>query len=225
LTRKHGIIVLWNPGIKAICQILEKGLNLYDKERSITFCEVIMADRQEPRFSKERWGFLFQYTQIKMRNPLYLIISLIIISGCVASAVPRSGRLYDMDKGIVIEALIEDARKVHGRITAKNTITGEIFQGEYNSIRDDVAQRSQAIGGSLGSTSGSVGPHSFSQSGHDWAMAFGFSFEERNRIYGAATMVGDKNTIIEAVYSVDRQSLHGYGVARDNQGGRYKLHF
>jgi hypothetical protein len=181
-----------------------------------------MADRQKPRFSKERWGFLFQYSQIKMRNPLCLIISLVIISGCVASAIPRSARLYDMDKGVVIEALIEDARKVHGQITAKNQITGENF---VNSIRDDVARRSQSMGGSFGSGSGSVGPYSSSQSGYDWAMAFGFSFEERNRIYGAATMVGDKNTIIEAVYSVDRQSLHGYGVARDNQGGRYKLHF
>ena len=184
-----------------------------------------MADRQKPRFSKERGGFLFQHMQIIIRNPLCLIISLIIISGCVAPAIPRSARLYDMDKGVVIEALIEDARKVHGQITAKNQITGENFQGEYNSIRDDVARSSQAIGGSFGSGSGSVGPYSLSHSGYDWAMAFGFSFEERNRIYGAATLVGDKITIIEAVYSVDRQSLHGYGVARDNQGGRYKLHF
>jgi hypothetical protein len=184
-----------------------------------------MANRQKPRFSKERWGFPFQYPQIKKRNPLFIIILLTFISGCLSSAVPRSGRLYDMDKGIVIEALIEDARKVHGRITAKNTMTGEIFVGEYNSIRDDVARRSQTAGGSFGSGSGNVGPYSSSQSGYDWAMAFGFSFEERNRIYGAATMVGDKSTIIEAVYSVDRQSLHGYGVARDNQGGRYKVHF
>jgi hypothetical protein len=144
-----------------------------------------MADRQKPHFSKERWGFLFQCSQTKMRNALYLVTFLFIISGCVASAIPRSGRLYDMDKGVVIEALIEDARKVHGQITAKNQITGENFVGEYNSIRDDVARRSQAIGGSLGSGSGSVGPYSFSQSGYDWAMSFGFSFEERNRIYGA----------------------------------------
>jgi hypothetical protein len=101
----------------------------------------------------------------------------------------------------------------------------ERISSANNSLRDDVARRSQAIRGSFGSGSGSIGAYSFSQSGYEWATAFGFSFDERNRIYGAATMVGDKNTIIEAVYSVDRQSLHGHGVARDNQGGRYKLHF
>jgi hypothetical protein len=179
----------------------------------------------KPHFSKEWWGFLFQYPQIKMRKSLFLVTFLFIISGCVASPIPRSARLYDMDKGVVIEALIEDARKVHGQITAKNQITGEIFLGEYNSIRDDVVRTSQGLGGSFGSSQGTAGPYSFSQSGYGWATAIGFSFEERNRIYGAATMVGDKTTIIEAVYSVDRQSLHGYGVARDNQGGRYKLHF
>jgi hypothetical protein len=64
LTR-GGIVVLWKRGIKAICQILEKGLNLYEKESSrkypITFSVVIMADRQIPRFSKERWGLLFTW--------------------------------------------------------------------------------------------------------------------------------------------------------------------
>jgi hypothetical protein len=65
-----------------------------------------------------------------MRKALYLVAFLIIISGCVASPIPRSARLYDMDKGVVIDALIEDARKVHGQITAKNQITGENFLGE-----------------------------------------------------------------------------------------------
>ena len=100
-----------------------------------------MADSQKPRFSKERWGSLFQYSQMKRQKSLYSIISLIIISGCAASPIPRSARLYDMDKGVAIEAFIEDARQVHGQITAQNQTTGENFQGEYNSIRDDVTRR------------------------------------------------------------------------------------
>ena len=162
---------------------------------------------------------------MNMRSALFLILFLFLFLSCVASPIPRSVRLYDMDKGVTIEAVIKDARQVHGEITAKNQSTGEAFVGEYNSIRDDVARTTSGLGGSYGSGYGSVGPYSLSQSGYGWATAFGFSFEERNRIYGAATMVGDKNTIIEAVYSVDRQSLHGYGVARDNLGGHYKLHF
>ena len=179
----------------------------------------------KPRFSNERWGFLFGETKMKTRTALLLISILFLFLSCVAPSVQRSVRLYDIDKGVTIEAVIKDARQVHGEITAKNQSTGEAFVGEYNSIRDDVARTTSGLGGSYGLGYGSVGPYSLSQSGYGWATAFGFSFEERNRIYGAATMVGDKNTIIEAVYSVDRQSLHGYGVARDNLGGHYKLHF
>ncbi len=162
---------------------------------------------------------------MKTRSVFSLFLVLFLFSSCVSSPISRSVRLYDMEKGVTIEAVIKDARQVHGQITAKNQITGEVFIGEYNSIRDDIARRTSGLGGSFGSGYGSVGPYSFSQSGYAWATAIGFSFEENNRIYGAATMVGNKNTIIEAVYSVDRQSLHGYGVARDNLGAHYKLHF
>ncbi len=184
-----------------------------------------MVVHSELNFSEEQWGFLFIETKMMTRTTLLLISILFLFPSCVAPPIPRSVRLYDMDKGVTIEAVINDARQVHGEITAKNQITGEFFIGEYNSIRDDVVRSSSALGGSFGSGYGSVGPYSLSQSGYGWATAYGFSFEERNRIYGAATMVGDKSTIIEAVYSVDRQSLHGYGVARDNHGGFYKLHF
>jgi hypothetical protein len=184
-----------------------------------------MVVHSVPNFSDEQWGFLFVEKKMMTRTSILLISILFLFSSCVAPPISRSVRLYDMDKGVTIEAVIKDARQVHGKITGKNQTTGEFFVGDYNSIRDDVVRKSSALGGSFGSGHGSVGPYSLSQSGYSWATAFGFSFEERNRIYGAATMVGDKNTIIEAVYSVDRQSLHGYGVARDNHGGFYKLHF
>jgi hypothetical protein len=176
-----------------------------------------MADRQKPHFSKEMWGFLFTVMSI--------VAILIVFSSCTKSPISRTVRLYDMDKGTTIEAFINDARQVHGEITAKNKVSGEVFVGEYNSIRDDVARTSSSLGGAFGSNLGSVGPYALSQSGYSWATALGFSFEERNKIYGAATMIGDRKTIIEAVYAVDRQSLHGYGVARDNIGTFYKLHF
>jgi hypothetical protein len=154
-------------------------------------------------------------------------LAFLLLMQCLGSAcaVPRTARLYDLDTGIVMEAYIEDARQTQGRITAVNPVTGENFTGEYTSIRNDVVRSSYGIGGSSVSGYATSGATSLSYSGYGWATAYGFSFDQPTALYGAATLVGDKGTVIEVVYQVDRRTVHGYGVGRDNQGGRYKDHF
>jgi hypothetical protein len=153
-------------------------------------------------------------------QPLTVIfLILFLFSSCAAPAIPRTVRLYDLNKGSVMEAFIEDARQIHGKITAVNHETGESFTGEYTSIRDDVVKSSYGSGYVTG------GPSSLYHSSYGWATAYGFSFDQPTKIYGAATLVGNRGTVIEVVYAVDRRVLHGHGVGRDNQGNRYKLHF
>jgi hypothetical protein len=143
----------------------------------------------------------------------------------LACAVPRTARLYDLDKGIVMEAYVADARQSHGKITAVNPVSGETFTGEYTSVANDVIRSSYGMGGSNVSGYATSGASSLSYSGYGWATAYGFSFDQPTASYGAATLVGNEGTVIEIVYQVDRRTQHGYGVGRDNQGGRYKLHF
>ncbi len=154
-----------------------------------------------------------------------ILFVLFLFSSCVAPTIPRSVRLYDLNNGNITEAFIEDARQIHGTITAINNATGENFSGEYTSIRDDVAK--PAIGLVRSKTSGYVTGNSLSLYGssYGWATAYGFSFDKPNKLYGAATLIGNKGSIIEIIYEVDRNALHGHGVGRDNHGNRYKLHF
>ena len=142
-----------------------------------------------------------------------------------AVAVPRTARMYDLDKGTIIEGLIKDARQTHGIITAENRATGERFAGEYTSITDDRVKSSFGIAASKTSGYATGGTSHLSYSGYGWANAYGFSFDQPRKIFGAATIVGDKGTVIEIVYAVDRRNLHGHGVGRDNKGNRYKVHF
>jgi len=150
---------------------------------------------------------------------------LLLISSCAVPKVARTGRLYNLANGNVMETVIEDARQVHGMIRAINRQTGENFEGEYNSVRNDVVSGTYGMKQTNTSVFGTGASAPLSLSSYGWATAYGFSFNERTKIYGAATLVGNKGTVIEVVYAVDRHSLHGYGVGRDNRGGHYKMHF
>lgn len=129
---------------------------------------------------------------------------LVLLMGC-ATNFCRDVRLYNTLSGNILHGQILDARQTHGQIMLTNQKTGEQFNGDYTSIPND--------------SSGMV------MQSHQWANAYGFSFNKPRAIYGEGILVGSSGTVIEIVYTVDRRSLHGHGVGRDNKGNQYKLHF
>lgn len=133
--------------------------------------------------------------------------------------------MYNLDTGNIIEGVIQDARQTSGTITAENRSTGEKFSGEYTSIPADRVKQSMGVAGSDVHAQGTTNDSYFSYSGYGWANAYGFSFDQPTKIFGAATLVGDNGTVVEVVYAVDRRQLHGHGIGRDNRGNRYRVHF
>ncbi len=137
------------------------------------------------------------------RSPL--IFAVILIVCAIGCATPRDVKLYHIESGTVITGQIKNAKKTHGHIELINPNSGERFVGEYTSIPND--------------------SNSLSYATSRWAKTYGFSFNKPRMIYGQAIIQGNAGTIIEIVYAVDRKTLHGYGVGRDNNGNQYKLHF
>lgn len=141
--------------------------------------------------------------KLVMKPVVIIAIAMGLALGC--APVPREVRIYDLETGAIITAQIKDARQTHGEISMIHPSTGETFTGEYTSIPRD------KINKSFFST--------------HWGMVYGFSFNEPRAIYGQATCIGNRGTTIEIVYAVDRKTLHGHGVGRDNSGNEYKVHF
>jgi hypothetical protein len=129
-----------------------------------------------------------------------------ILYGC-----PSTARLYKLDTAEIIHLNFKIDGTKHGKITGKLP-NGKELIGEYNILS----------GGST--SSGTSGANSVDFEEYAWATAQGFSFNEPNVKYGSATLEGD-GLLIEIVYAVLAWTTHGYGVGRDNQGGRYRVKF
>ena len=145
---------------------------------------------------------------MKIKHSLLSCLLTFFLLGCASHYVlpppiPFKIRAYNLETGDLCEGFIQDARQTQGAITGINKTTGETFKGEYTTIISDTTTSSYA--GGYSSTFG-------------WATAQGFSFGQPRKLYGTATLVGDKGTVVEIVYATDRQTLHGHGVGRDNKG-------
>ena len=136
----------------------------------------------------------------------FAAVLLLCLSGCVTTA-----RLYNLDTGEVLNASFENYGTGHGRITVVMP-GGKQLNGEYTTISD--MSYSTAFGAATASGLG----------GYAWATAQGFSFNQPGKQFGSATIVGD-GLVIDIVYVVDPWTSHGYGVCKDNKGGKYKIQF
>jgi hypothetical protein len=136
---------------------------------------------------------------------LFLCIAFLLF-GCTETA-----RLYNADTAEIIFLDFKISVKGHGKITGKLP-DGKILVGEYSYLPEDVPNKETGDAGAVGAE------------GYEWATAQGFSFNQPDVKYGSATLKGD-GLLIEIVYAVLKWTTHGYGVGRDNQGGRYRVKF
>lgn len=134
------------------------------------------------------------------------VLCVLLLCGCATTA-----RLYNLESGEVLNATYQNYGTGHGQITV-TTPAGKTLMGEYTTISG--AGYSSGVGTATVSGTG----------GYAWATAQGFSFNQPGQQYGSATVVGD-GLVIDIVYVVDPWTGHGYGVGKDNHGGRYKVQF
>lgn len=143
--------------------------------------------------------------QVWVLRHLVLAIAFVVVSGCM-----QTGRLYNLDTAEVIH-LEFPVGFGHGRITGRLP-NGAPLEGEYSTV----SNRTTSFSTARATVSG--------PGGFAWASAQGFSMDEPNKQYGSATLIGG-GLVIEIVYAVSAGSFHGYGVGRDNKGGRYRVQF
>ncbi len=141
-----------------------------------------------------------------IKQVILLLCIAFLLFGCTSTA-----RLYNLDTADVIHLDFKISVSGHGKITGKLP-NGKELVGEYSTLSE-------------GSTSeGTSGASAVGSEGYEWATAQGFSFNQPDVKYGSATLVGD-GLLIEIVYAALKWTSHGYGVGRDNQGGRYRVRF
>jgi hypothetical protein len=142
------------------------------------------------------------------------IIKQIILPLCIASLLfgcTSNARLYKLDTAEIVLLDFKISVMKHGKITGKLP-DGKILAGEYSPLPEDIAGKGTSDTSAVGSGD------------YAWANAQGFYFNEPDVTYGSATLEGD-GLRIEIVYAVLAWTYHGYGVGRDNQGGKYRLKF
>jgi hypothetical protein len=134
-----------------------------------------------------------------------ITIILIALAGCSLTV---SARMYRMDDGMVTSVKFVRSFVGHKTGTAI-TPEGERLQWEFTTLS----------GASVRGGSATVATK------YGWVTGMGFSFDQPGVQYGSFVAVGDKGTIIEAVYAVDPFSNHGHGVGKDNKDRRYRIYF
>ena len=141
-----------------------------------------------------------------IKQIILLLCIAFLLFGCTSTA-----RLYNSETAEVIHLDFKISVSGHGKITGKLP-NGKELVGEYSALPGDIASKGTSDASAVGSGD------------YAWATAQGFYFNEPNVKYGSATLEGD-GIIIEIVYAVLAWTSHGYGVGRDNQGGRYRVKF
>ena len=131
---------------------------------------------------------------------------LMVLAACVGTA-----RLYNLETAQIVTLQFQDLGTGRGRISG-SLPNGQAISGEYNTLQ----------GGSR--TWGAAHASAVGPGGYAWATAQGFSFNQPNTQYGAATLIGG-GLVIDCVYGTSGFPSHGQGVCRDNNGGKYRLHF
>ena len=138
-------------------------------------------------------------------------ISLLLCIAFLLYGCPSNARLYKLDTAELIHLDFKISVSTSGKITGRLP-NGKKLVGEYGPLPEDIAGKGTGETGDVGSGD------------YAWANAQGFYFSEPNAKYGSAILKGD-GLIIEIVYAVLPWTTHGYGVGRDNKGGRYRVKF
>lgn len=142
-----------------------------------------------------------------LRN-IILPALLFSLFGCAVT----TARVYNLKTGDVSTASFENNGTGHGKIVL-TMANGKSLSGEYSTI-SDLSYQTTTSHISATNSAGNMA----------WAVAQGFSFNQPGRQFGSAIVAGD-GLVIDVVYAVDPWTSHGYGVGKDNQGGKYKVLF
>jgi hypothetical protein len=142
----------------------------------------------------------------------YCVAFLLLVSIASGCGVHAQGRLYRLDEPYVVtfDYIRHGTGHTHLTGTAPD---GEFFEGEVSTVSGMSMSSWTASATAAGS------------GGYAWANAMGFGFNQPGVQYGSGVVVGNKGTVIEAVYAVDPWTAHGYGVGKDNKGNRYRIQF
>ena len=163
----------------------------------------------------------------RIAKGLNLLLLAALATGCAAPP-PTPARLYNLDNGDIISAVMNYADSGHGLMTA-TLPTGEVCRGEYT-----IAGARRSYGS--GSYEDQTRPPDENQSdgtsrsvtGKDlsWAEAYGYGPDTYVQPIGSGTLAGDRGTVLEIViYSYYYyHGVHGDGVGRDNHGNWYRVH-
>jgi hypothetical protein len=144
---------------------------------------------------------------MRINKQFILLIGIVFLFyGC-----PSTARLYKLDTADIIHLNFKISVSGHGKITGKLP-NGKELVGEYSTLPEGITSKGTGDASAVGSGD------------YAWATAQGFSFSEPNVKYGSATLKGD-GLLIEIVYAALAWTSHGYGVGRDNQGGKYRVKF
>lgn len=135
---------------------------------------------------------------------------LLMLVGCAAKIVPA--RLYDLSTAEVINANFEFSGSTQGAIEFELP-SGEIFRGEYQTIR----------GGSVawGTVYGTVWGGNGSASG----VSNSYMTSRPTEYFGTAVAASNfgRTIVCEYISNTSRWEPHGQGACKDNSGKIYRL--
>ena len=142
---------------------------------------------------------------------LSLLILLVLACGCTKHArfYVVEGPLVEQNVGVI------QARFVHNPFSPGGPIEltmpdGEVCKGEYTTLYGG--------GTSVGTGFGTGSVFGANAWATQWGIASGSSYTN----WGSATMLGNRGTVIQMEYLTGRK---GCGLAKDNKGNLYKVHF
>jgi hypothetical protein len=161
------------------------------------------------------------------RGPAAGVLLLAALAGACATGGARAGRMYDLERGTILQATFEGFDAGYGRVSAVAP-DRERFAGEYTlAVREVLLQYRTFTEGRPGEAPNAAGGPAEGAVAADrpWPELYGYGSHGAAPPVGTATLVGDRGTVIEMVlFQVNRQLRSGDGVARDNRGRVYRVH-
>ncbi len=141
--------------------------------------------------------------------------SLALFTGCQNNSVmlvPVEGPLAASPRGLQTTIKWETAEHGTLRVVLPD---GEICTGKHTTIPE----------GAVASGFRMTFSSQLLSSSETLAGGYGRSSNLANKQYGQGLLVGNKGTVIQVEFFSSASSHHGFGLAQDNKGNRYKLVF
>lgn len=139
-----------------------------------------------------------------------------ILAGCAGKFLP--GKIYSLQDGTELEFSIETSYGT-GRMTARNPVTGEVFEGQYTATLEGGSTTQTQI--STFQPSKAVSKSNMPGQGYT-----AVSTTAPNSATARGILRGNAGTVIEMVLEIEPGFRpRGHGVGRDNRGQRYQVQF